>query len=358
MRFGSIHLENYIGIYNGMGLHELTIDFTVGCHRNIIIRGDNGSGKSTLMKALSVFPDGNESFIPGLPAKKEIVLIDGTIIYTLTFVHGVKTNGQRETTKAYILKNSGGILNQLNENGNVSSYKDILYDELGLDPNFESLSQLSTDDRGIADKKPADRKRFVNMILNNLEAYNEIYKTLTKRATSYKNLISSITAKLGTIGDPTVIASNVAAIEQTMNTLQDAKDQAIEGLANAKAKIEMLDPDKSIQSTIERIEREDREFEEQMKSIGSSMNTARLDAKVSLTENIDTLLTDTKAMIDKINIDNQIKRGQIESLLRERESETAELTSKLQRLQSFEQEWRYESICDEIANNEADKRQI
>lgn len=358
MRFGSIHLENYIGIYNGMGLHELTIDFTVGCHRNIIIRGDNGSGKSTLMKALSVFPDGNESFIPGLPAKKEIVLIDGTIIYTLTFVHGVKTNGQRETTKAYILKNSGGILNQLNENGNVSSYKDILYDELGLDPNFESLSQLSTDDRGIADKKPADRKRFVNMILNNLEAYNEIYKTLTKRATSYKNLISSITAKLGTIGDPTVIASNVAAIEQTMNTLQDAKDQAIEGLANAKAKIEMLDPDKSIQSTIERIERENREFEEQMKSIGSSMNSARLDVKVSLTEDIDTLLIDTKTMIDKINIDNQIKRGQIESLLRERESETAELTSKLQRLQSFEQEWRYESICDEIANNEADKRQI
>lgn len=358
MRFASIHLENYIGIYNGMGLHDLTIDFTVGHHRNIIIRGDNGSGKSTLMKALSVFPDGNESFIPGLPAKKEIILIDQSIIYTLTFIHAVKGNGQRDTTKAYILKNSGGVINQLNDNGNVSSYKDILYDELGLDPNFESLSQLSTDDRGIADKKPADRKRFVNMILNNLEAYNDIYKTLTKRATNYKNLIASITAKLGTIGDPKVIASNVDAIEQSINTLQDNKDQAIEGLANSKAKIEMLDPDNTIQSTIERIERENKEYEEQLKAIGSSMNNARLDAKVSLTEDISNLLTDTKASIDQINIDNQIKRGKIESLLRERESETADLNSKLQRLQSFEQEWRYEAICDEIANNENDKRQI
>lgn len=358
MKFTSIHLENYIGIYNGMGLHEITIDFARGSHRNIIIRGDNGSGKSTLMKALSVFPDGNECFIPNLPAKKEIVLIDGAVIYTLTFVHNVKTNGQREVTKAYILKNASGILTQLNENGNVSSFKDILYDELGMDPNFESLSQLSTEDRGIADKKPADRKRFVNMILNNLEAYNDIYKTLTKRATGYKNLINSITAKLGTIGDPVVIASNAAAVQQSLDTLQDAKDQAIEGLANAKAKIEMLDPDKSIQETISRIEKENKEFEEQLKSLGSSMNNARLTANVSLTEDISNLITDTKATMDQLNIDNQIKRGQIESLLRERESEAAELNSKLQRLQSFEQEWRYESICDEITNNETDKNQI
>lgn len=358
MKFASIHLENYIGIYNGMGLHEITIDFTRGSHRNIIIRGDNGSGKSTLMKALSVFPDGNENFIPNLPAKKEIVLIDGNIFYTLTFVHNVKTNGQREVTKAYILKNAGGILTQLNENGNVSSFKDILYDELGMDPNFESLSQLSTEDRGIADKKPADRKRFVNMILNNLEAYNDIYKTLTKRATGYKNLISSITAKLGTIGDPAVIASNAATIQQSLDALQDAKDKAIEGLANAKAKIEMLDPDKTIQETIARIEKENKEFEEQLKSLGSSMNNARLTANVSLTEDISNLLIDTKATMDQLNIDNQIKRGQIESLLRERESEASELNSKLQRLQSFEQEWRYESICDEIANNETDKAQI
>ena len=72
MKIAGIHLENYIGIYNGMGLREITIDFSIGSHRTVVIRGDNGSGKSTIMKSLSIFPDGNEMFIPGEPAKKEI----------------------------------------------------------------------------------------------------------------------------------------------------------------------------------------------------------------------------------------------------------------------------------------------
>lgn len=358
MKFASIYLQNYIGIYNGMGLSEIFIDFTRATHRTIVIRGDNGSGKSTIMKSLSLFPDGNEQFIPSLPAKKEIVLVDGAISYILTFIHGVKGNGQREVTKAYITKNIAGVHSKLNENGNVTSFKDILNEELGLDPNFEALSQLSTEDRGIADKKPADRKKFVNSILDNLETYNDIYKSLTKRSTSYKNLITSITNKLGSIGDPMVIASNVAGIEERINNVQDRKDQAVEELARAKSKMEILDPDGSIQAIIERIKSENESFNNELNSIMRIITSSRLGCNISLTENIKTLIEDTKAKISSLDVDNQIKRGQIESFLRERESETKELTSKIQRLQSFEQEWRYESICDEIANNEAIKANI
>ena len=358
MKFASIYLQNYIGIYNGMGLSEIFIDFTRATHRTIVIRGDNGSGKSTIMKALSLFPDGNDQFVPNLPAKKEIILVDGVVSYTLTFIHGVKSNGQRETTKAYITKTIGNNPAQLNENGNVTSFKDILYDELGLDPSFESLSQLSTDDRGIADKKPADRKRFVNAILNNLDDYNDIYKSLTKRSTSYKNLISSITSKLGSIGDPIVIASNVAGIEEKINSVQDRKDQAAVELAKAHSKMELLDPDGSIQAIIKTIQQENEEYNRELDKISSIITSARLGSNISFTEDIEILITDTKAKINSLNIDNQIKRGQIESFLRERESEASELANKIQRLQSFEQEWRYDAICDEIALNEAAKKNI
>ena len=70
MRFISIYLKNYIGIYNGMGLYEIHIDMTKCKNNIIIIRGDNGSGKSTLMKSLNVFHDPNNAFIPGLAAFK------------------------------------------------------------------------------------------------------------------------------------------------------------------------------------------------------------------------------------------------------------------------------------------------
>ena len=101
MKFASIYLSNYIGVYNGMGLYEIHIDMTKCKNRITIIRGDNGSGKSTLSKAMTLFPDPSDSFIPGLPARKEIVLVDGETFYKLSFVHGVKPNGERETTKAY-----------------------------------------------------------------------------------------------------------------------------------------------------------------------------------------------------------------------------------------------------------------
>ena len=174
MKFASIYLSNYIGIYNGMGIYEMHIDMTKCKNRIIIIRGDNGSGKSTLMKALNLFPDPNDAFIPGLPARKEIVLVDNETLYKLIFIHGVKSNGDRDVTKAYITKTFNDKAVELNENGNVSSFKDILYTELGLDANFAALSQLSNDDRGLADKRPADRKKFVNSIISSLDTYNAI----------------------------------------------------------------------------------------------------------------------------------------------------------------------------------------
>lgn len=358
MKFASLYLKNYIGIYNGMGLNEIFIDFTKASHRTIVIRGDNGSGKSTIMKSLSVFPDGNESFIPGQPASKNIKLIDGAVVYDINFVHNVKSNGQRDVTKAYITKIVAGVPAELNENGNVSSFKDILFDELGLDPNFESLSQLSTDDRGIADKKPADRKRFVNSILNNLEVYNDIYKSLTKRSSSFKNLINSIVAKLGTIGDPATVLSNINGIETRINELQDSKDKAVEMLANQKAKMELLDPDGSVKATIDRTKTDGEEFQKEYDRISSAITSARLAVGLTLTDDIQTILADTKAKINSLNVDNQIKRGKIESFLRERESESNELSTKIQRLNTFEQEWRYESICDTLASNYAEKEEM
>ena len=57
MKFTSIHLTNYIGIYNGMGLYDINIDMTRCQNRITIIRGDNGSGKSTLINLLMRYYD-------------------------------------------------------------------------------------------------------------------------------------------------------------------------------------------------------------------------------------------------------------------------------------------------------------
>lgn len=343
MRFVSISLSNYIGIYNGMKLYDINIDMTKCRNRIVIIRGDNGSGKSTLSKAMSLFPDPNDSFIPTLPARKEIVLADNNTMYKLTFIHGVKQNGERDTTKAYISKTIGGNIVELNPNGNVSSYKDILYTELGLDANFAALSQLSNDDRGLADKKPAERKRFVNSIISSLEVYNQINKTLTKRSSNFKSMINATVGKLNVLGDENVVAANIEDVESRINSLQDQKDQAIVDLAREQSTIKMLDPDGSIQEanaalTIS-IDDDEREFSKLQAMIDSIMRSNGI-------ESTDIEDSYAKVVEEKNNliVENQLSRGFVDSLLAQKEAQNADLNKKLLRLQAISSEQSYEDI--------------
>ena len=65
MRILRLVLKNYVGIYAGMGLHEIDIDFSKCTHKICIIRGDNGSGKSTILKALSPINDSSKDYLEG-----------------------------------------------------------------------------------------------------------------------------------------------------------------------------------------------------------------------------------------------------------------------------------------------------
>lgn len=348
MKFASIYLSNYIGIYNGMGLYEMHIDMTKCKNRIVIIRGDNGSGKSTLMKALNLFPDSNDSFIPGLPARKEIVLVDNETLYKLVFIHGIKANGERDVTKAYITKTFNNKAVELNENGNVSSYKDILYTELGLDANFAALSQLSNDDRGLADKRPADRKKFVNSIISSLDTYNNIYKTLTKRSSNYKSMINAIVAKLNILGDERTLADNLGSLENRINGLQDMKDQAVTKLAKENSLVTLLDPDGSIQNTNNTIEAELALAEKEYNSIENTIKKIMADNGIS-TADIESACETAKSNMNSLMVQNQISRNTIESLMREKESEASELNQKLQKLATLQSGYSYENLKEKVA---------
>ena len=208
MKYLRATLKNYIGIYNGMGLTEIDIDFTKCQHNIILITGRNGSGKSVTMSSINPFPDGSSSFIPDKTAEKLLTLYSDGDIYTIQIISPADIKG-RKTTKAYIQKN--GV--ELNENGNVSSYKDIIFSEFELDSNYISLSRLSGTDRGLGDKSPAERKKFTANIIDNLEIYNSMFKTLNKKSLIYKSHINTLHTKIQNIGDK-------AALDQRLTSLQ------------------------------------------------------------------------------------------------------------------------------------------
>ena len=250
MRFTYLELENYIGIYNGMGLYNIKINFLKSKHRICVIKGTNGSGKTTIQSALSLFPDGNESFIPDKPAKKIVRVLNNNIEYEVKFFHDIRTSGVRIPTKAFITKKThDGNEVELNSSGNVTSYKDILYQEFKLDSNFFALTRLSMDDRGLGYKRPADRKKFVNSIIESLDVYNEIYKTISKKANNIKAVMNNITSRLGSIGDKGSIVSLRDSLADEIQRIQDKRDEINGKIAAITATITSADPDNYIQDS-------------------------------------------------------------------------------------------------------------
>lgn len=252
MLLRKLRLLNYGGIYNGMHLYEINIDFTKCKNRLIIIRGDNGSGKSTIEGALKPLPDDNSCFIQGKTALKEIEYYDEftNIIYSIRFIHECKPDGSRSNTKGYIQKiivNSGEVI-ELNPSGNISSCKEIIYEEFQLDPNYVTLIQLSNAKRGLADMRPADRKRYVNSILSTTEVYNDMHKKLSKKSTAYKSLMNTVVSKLDTIGDPGKLQSELNSIQENIDKLSTMNSNAISNRASAEGSLREIDPDNYIDS--------------------------------------------------------------------------------------------------------------
>lgn len=238
MRLLNISLMNYIGIYNGTGKNEISFNFYD--KRGIIaIRGENGSGKSTLLRAINPFPDKSEALIPGLPAKKELKYSKGDDIYDIIISYPVRNNGERATTQMAILKNGADI----NPSLNVSTAKEIIYSEFELDNNYITLSQLSSEDRGLADKRPAERKRFVNDILSDLAVYNNMYKTLNKKSSTLKGMVQSIAMKIDRLGggDPSVLLSEISQASKQLKEYQTTRDESMEELGKSKLDLDNLE---------------------------------------------------------------------------------------------------------------------
>lgn len=352
MKYKSIELVNYAGIYNGMGINQIKIDFTKCISNKIIIRGSNGSGKSTLMGAIHPNPDSNDKFIPGAEARKTLVLYDGITEYVIRYIHPVNNSG-RGTTKGYISKIINGQAVELNPNGNISSCKDILYDEFGFDSVYSSLSQLSSEDRGLVDKKPAERKRLVSSITNSMDTFNGIYKSMSKKMSTLKALIGNLTAKIDMVGDETKLRVTANNISSQLEVLEKDKNNTIEAIAAVKLKIS------SIESILQENKYDD--IIEELRSLNICISSYESKINSILKDkNIDDLNIDSlnklyeylKLQIIKLENDVSMYKTQISEMMSDREKEYKDLQTKQEKLKSLQGDINYVDLINIMKQTE------
>ena len=333
-----LKLVNYGGIYNGMGLNEIEIDFTKCKNRIVLIKGDNGSGKSTIESAIKPLPDDNASFISGKDAYKEIEYYDELtgITYSIRYIHEYKDSSSRKS-KGYFFKilPNGNVID-LNSSGNITGCKEMVSEELELDANYITLTQLSSTKRGIADLRPADRKRFVNNILSSTDVYNTMYKKLSKRASHYKSLMTNITSKIDSVGNVTQLEEELKAIESKISEAESLIEQYSEVINKEKGMLLSIDPDNQISNRIQTFTEKKKEYTSKKNDCSKELNSF-----YSSNPKLSTIVI-TQEMLDKLNTDifnlsYTIKslNNKIDDLIKSREKEASSLEDETAKLQSI-----------------------
>lgn len=361
MKILSLRLKGYIGIYNGMHLSDIFIDFRRCMHNKIIIKGENGRGKSTILKAADIIPDNNSAFVPGVKAEKIIEILDHDVLYIIKYVHGLKSNGDRDTVKGYITKCIGPKKIELNPNGNISSCKELLFTEFDLDSNFIALSSLSSEDRGIVEKKPAERKRFMNGLLSGLDTYNNIHKKLTKKSSILRANKNMLSTKIDNIGDESKLLLSLDSINQKIDALTQEKEKCIGLIATYRSNINTMDPNGDIQKEYTELSEKIADNSNQLNFLYNQINIMLKDLSLSEDNDIDEIKNQLEKYKIQLETEISIKERYIETMLLDRENEAKQLQLKTQKLQSLTNDENYSDLLNksrELKNNIGEYKKI
>ena len=199
MKIIYIKMKNFSNIYTAMNKSkEIEIDFSKSKNRIILITGPNGSGKTSILSCLHPFANNgnldirNENSLirKGEEGYKEIHISNDENLYIIK--HFYTPTKESHSVKSYIEKN--GV--ELNVNGNVTSFKSIIKEELDIEMDYLKLARLGSNVTNFIDLKTTERKSFMGKLLDELDIYLKYYQKISNDMRKIKSVISHIVDKI------------------------------------------------------------------------------------------------------------------------------------------------------------------
>ena len=225
MKIEKIILKNFSAISNAMNSNELEIDFSDMKNKICLIIGDNGSGKTTLLSLLNPFAgvgnldirDGLNLILDDKDGYKEIHISDNNDYYIIKHYYTAHKD-KNHSVKSYINKNG----NELNVNGNVTSFKEFVKIELGIETDYLKLIRIGSNVTSMIDLSETERKNFMSKLLDEIGVFLTYYKKINNDLHQLKEMISHNVDKLNKLGidNKDEVKSTIKKLECQLEVLQ------------------------------------------------------------------------------------------------------------------------------------------
>lgn len=336
MRITELVLENFAPILAGTGKERISIDLTSSNMLINVFIGKIGSGKTYILSHLQPFAtvgtmdvrNSDDPIIEGKDGYKKIVYDVNGIEYVIEHFYTV-SSGKSHSKKSYIKKNKI----ELNPNGNLSSFNDIILLEFGIDQSFMRLMRLGPNVVNFINMKATERKSYIASLLKETENYLVLYKHWSSDLRTINTKVNVLMNKLSTFGSETIdeLDDQMEDLEDRRRNLQNKLDLLKQKKMEAKAstssylnglsysefenrKKDLIENKNKMFLTIDSLKEKLKIFESQPELTEVSKNIGKCDSQISLLSNtLYELDKEFKECNDNLNnlLDKRVMSGDI-----------------------------------------------
>lgn len=269
MKILKLILENFNNISTAMSARKVSIDFTQAKNPICLLIGPNGSGKTTILSLLHPFAslgnldvrDGEGLIVSGEEGYKEIHIESASDVYVMKHFYTPNSRGTHNV-KSYITKNG----TELNPNGNVTSFKEFVKEELDVELDFLKLIRLGDNVTSLIKLSETERKNFMSKLLDDVGIYLQFYKKVNMDLRELKEIMSHDDDKLKRLG----IENYDDAKKELKKLKKDLDDEEVHE-RSVRDKLSILTHELSKVESIADIRSEIREYKRKIANMESAI---------------------------------------------------------------------------------------
>ena len=340
MKITYLKLENFVNIKAGMKKTKVEIDLTKSKNNLVLLCGPNGTGKTSLLSELHPFANsGNMDvrgetnlIIEGKDGYKEVHIIDKEDKYIIK--HHYLFSKKTKSVKSFIIKN--GV--ELNPNGNVKSFKEVVNEHLGIDHELLKLMRLGSNVTSLINMKSTNRKNFATKLFSDIEVYNGFYKKVSEEYRNVRAVMKSTAEKINkfNIQNENEFDKQIELTQQEIELYTIEKETLQKEIITIENKIKdiKIDDEELVYETFKTLQNEISSADTLL-SLVSNINMSKEEYELTAEKNkqqLELALIDSKSKIDKAISERDIFYNQRQEL-----EETLKRAASVERIKNLKE---------------------